>query len=514
MSTSKTQRSATKARPEPKPAAESLARFSINYAREFVETVVFVFVLVSLLRMFGCEAFVIPTGSMATTLMGAHKSATCPECGYVSEINASDEVENGVHVYEGYCQNCQRKLDVAKTRPSGGDRVLVSKFLYEGFGEPQRWDVVVFKCPDTLKTQINFIKRLIGRPGDTVGIRNGDIFIRRGNAQADSPSSPTIARKPPQVMLAVRRLVHDADLQARDLRAAGFSPRWKPREASAWKVSGDGTSFTSEKNELAWVGYNPTLRRSFEERWGIESGPQLVTDFEAYNSGPPSPQRDLNWVGDLMLECDVTPANGDGKSMLELREGGRKYRLILDHGKGTVSLEQNDVELAKMAWSLSSSRHRVRFANFDDRLTVWIDEKLVFGDGVEVTALGNDEIGPTVNDLEPAWLGSTASGTTFSGVRLFRDLYYTQTARQGDAPLRRWTNITAEELLDQWRETLSKLPLEEFEVPEDSYFMLGDNSPKSSDSREWTRTHFVPRHLLLGRALILYWPVWNWKFVR
>jgi signal peptidase I len=40
-------------------------------------------------------------------------------------------------------------------------------------------------------------------------------------------------------------------------------------------------------------------------------------------------------------------------------------------------------------------------------------------------------------------------------------------------------------------------------VPEDQYFMMGDNRNKSSDSRVWG---FVPRDNLEGRALFVFWP--------
>ena len=48
--------------------------------REVVETVVFVVVLVLLLKTFVAEAFVIPTGSMAETLLGYQKWVECPQC--------------------------------------------------------------------------------------------------------------------------------------------------------------------------------------------------------------------------------------------------------------------------------------------------------------------------------------------------------------------------------------------------------------------------------------------------
>jgi len=40
-------------------------------------------------------------------------------------------------------------------------------------------------------------------------------------------------------------------------------------------------------------------------------------------------------------------------------------------------------------------------------------------------------------------------------------------------------------------------------VPPDSYFVLGDNSGSSKDSRYWG---FVPKDNILGQAMVIYWP--------
>lgn len=44
----------------------------------------------------------------------------------------------------------------------------------------------------------------------------------------------------------------------------------------------------------------------------------------------------------------------------------------------------------------------------------------------------------------------------------------------------------------------------DWKIPEDSYFVLGDNRNQSSDSHSWG---FVPKDLIVGKALIIYWPL-------
>ncbi len=52
---------------------------------------------------------------------------------------------------------------------------------------------------------------------------------------------------------------------------------------------------------------------------------------------------------------------------------------------------------------------------------------------------------------------------------------------------------------------------QKIKVPENSYYVLGDNSASSKDSRYWG---FVPRDLLIGKADIIYWPLNRVRFIR
>ncbi|MCX6811240.1 MAG: signal peptidase I [Candidatus Berkelbacteria bacterium] len=54
------------------------------------------------------------------------------------------------------------------------DYLLIEK-VTERFSDPKRGDVVVFRYPNNLK--VNYIKRIIGVPSDTVIIKNGTLKI-------------------------------------------------------------------------------------------------------------------------------------------------------------------------------------------------------------------------------------------------------------------------------------------------------------------------------------------------
>lgn len=78
------------------------------------------------------------------------------------------------------------------------DRILVNRFIYR-LREPKRRDIVVFKAPEAASPEHkDFIKRLIGIPGDRIAVSNGVLYLN-GNPQ-DEPyiRQPMFYEFPPE----------------------------------------------------------------------------------------------------------------------------------------------------------------------------------------------------------------------------------------------------------------------------------------------------------------------------
>ena len=96
--------------------------------RQTVDLIVVLCLGVLLFRTFSAEAYVVPTGSMAPTLLGHHRELTCPNCSFVFVIGIDEEG----HPPRAVCPNCGKNdLDRLPAVECNGDRVLVQKFLYD-----------------------------------------------------------------------------------------------------------------------------------------------------------------------------------------------------------------------------------------------------------------------------------------------------------------------------------------------------------------------------------------------
>ena len=108
---------------------------------------------------------------------------------------------------------------------------------------------------------------------------------------------------------------------------------------------------------------------------------------------------------------------------------------------------------------------------------------------------------------------------TLHDVRIDRDIYYTSVQREN--------GVRARGGIDRREDGQIILEQQRLELRDDEFFCLGDNSPKSHDSRYWAlvnpwitehahdgaqRPGIVPRDLMIGRAFFVYFPApYSWQ---
>lgn len=616
---------------------QSGARARAGY-RETVESICVAIILALLFRGFVAEAFVIPTGSMAPTLMGAHKDLECSQCGSDYQVGASIE-NNGASqqdtVVASVCANCRHvnTLDL-RDNPNdstfSGDRILVSKFAY-AIKDPDRWDVIVFKYPGNPKQ--NYIKRLVGLPNETIRIRHGDIYSREKGAEAFS-----IRRKAPAKLMAMSHRVYDSNFQAPLLLKAGYPSRLQPWQPGAtdpptdsWQVEQgvDGVTATVDASDSPkWLRY--FHRWADDEDWkraaagqslsGIDpySG-RAITDFYAYDSyltvdsrlvyerAPntfPAPnsreatwftrrfgltpifrpgydpekgihqfshaptfepdaghRRDgMHWVGDLIAEFDIETTADAKELTLEIVEAGVEYQCHIDLTDGTAKLLIGDVEARFFDAAdgateanqqptadvgvVAGQRHQLRFSNADDQLLLWVDGSVA---SFETPTTFNasefrsvEENYPRFTpghplDAAPVGIAVTGGAATVHRVNVLRDQYYIATKQQSpmtDYNLFGYDLMAMQDLMGNpldWEleEVWNTRRSVEFTMEDDQFFPMGDNSPESKDARCWVEgpkspiapdkdaykfadVNYVPRDLLVGKAIYIFWPHY-WK---
>lgn len=541
--------------------------------RETFDSIVVALILAFVFRAFIIEAFVIPTGSMASTLNGAHGTMVCRNCGWEFAYGLTDPSVRGGFLFDNdsvaQCPNCRwsnETSDVNDRRGNceAGDRILVLKWTYDLGGAtlgPKRWDVVVFKDPsDGVQ---NYIKRLAGLPNEVLEIVDGDVYSvplaevsAEGRATLDADrhikylrrqweelnrrdTAPRFRREdlPPDIAammdrsqldhfdadleprreallaeldgkLRIRtksddtqrdlwRIVYDLDYPPREL--VDGQPRWIPQPKSAWSVAERTLRFSDESDKEQAIGLSAE-----------------IDSFCSYNTlaRPRRVGREGIPVSDLRISYVVDYLGGDGAVAAQLSKRDDHFRGELA-ADGTVRLLRSTAaaplewkEIAKASVSRLQAGRKLEFAmqNLDYRVAISVD-------GEEVLATTDAQYAPRVADLRaarvvpptlPPTVVARSVSVELSHVRVEHDIYYISQMPNEAVPLG----------YHAWGVENHPIALRAHE-----YFMLGDNSAQSKDSRLWNyvgnhlldrgedyQLGTVPHDQLIGRAFFVYWP--------
>jgi signal peptidase I len=504
------------------------------------EWLITAFILAFVFRAFVMEAFRIPTGSMADTLKGAHFRLGCPQCGYKYEYGfvpgnydlPEDTVPSGLapvpitrcpscgrypsatvcrrcgQVYDSpvltnanghrqnsrsggnvqapstRCSRCSDELASDKTMPvANGDRILVLKCVYQ-FLDPKRWDVIVFKNPP--EPTINYIKRLIGLPGEKVQIIDGDVYI---NGQ--------IARKPAKVQNELWMPVFDNDYQPVRPRDGSFNGHlweqpFKNVEDSKW-ITTDSSNPTifrldpaqGRTDQIHSMVYDTSIGNDFRATYAYD-------DIDTYGYMP--------YCSDLMVRFSVRGGDSRGRIGIALSKYQTNYKAWVDFA-GEMVIAKTDKggqtsDLIRLGPVPVTESALVEFANVDHQLIFqYGSKKLTYDLGRNM-----EDAGPIGEVIEPRVEIFGSGRLTLSHVGIFRDIHYTDAKFANSGGDGRATKDSP------------------FVLDDDQFFVLGDNSPNSEDGRWWNRYGLanrglpkyrigtVPRDYLVGKALFVYWP--------
>lgn len=329
-----------------------------------------------------------------------------------------------------------------------GESVLV---LYGDF-EPERFDFVVITREGE---SLPIVKRIGGLPTESVRIANGDLWIDGKRLQASAP-------RPPPIVVFDDRFQSVADVFE---RPGGATSRWI-EFPDGWALDAAGLAPGSGE---ALMTFHRRLSDGYLDLDGI------------YVPG----QHDVN---DAIFECEVRASEVAGRTIVELVEQGDVFRFTLEpkssetaeasiarRGSGLPEeiLAKRVVPFVPGAWT------KLRCSNVDDELSLEVSgapETLCAAydenrfDGADRLKEGRS-YGPRVR------FGGEGARLDFRSIRILRDLYYTARDTHG---------VKSPE-----------------DLGPDEYFVLGDNSAESRDSREWGP---VRRSRIVGRPIWVVWP--------
>lgn len=454
------------------------------------EEIITALILALLLVVFLARPYIIPTGSMADTLKGAHFRLRCLQCGYDYDVNfmPRDYGLRGdvpprfkIRLGRSRCPNCGfYQLSDRLVRVSKGDKIVAAKCIYQFF-EPNQWDVVVFKSP--VEPKVNFIKRLVARPGETVEIVDGDVYI-----------DGQISRKPKKVQDELWMPIYNNDYQpVKPLTGVFNGHIWKQPfdvDNSRWSVDkNDPTQFVLNAGgeQISTLVYDTSMGNDFRATYAYD-------DMRMYQFRP--------YCSDLKLRLQINSEFYGTKIGIALSKYGVTYKGWVDSGDmviSKVSKENGAEELIRKSVvnyiQVRKASTLIEFANVDHQLVLNVgSERLVYDLGTD-----SDAAGERKTDISPQAKIFGAGELVISHVAIFRDIHYLDNMPRNGSP-----DITASE----------GNPLT---LGEDEFFVLGDNSPASLDGRLWDREGIgnngvsyrmgiVPREYLVGKAIAVFWP--------
>lgn len=454
--------------------------------RQVLEFIVCLVATVLLFRTWHVDNFVVPSGSMATTLLGVHRSVRCADCGIAFECGSGEVDGFPDREARATCPNCGCPENPLGTlADTAGDRLLVSKQAF-GIRPPRRWEVAVFRRAD-VGDQV-FVKRIAGLPGESIQIREGDVYV-----------DGKIQRKSLAEQRATAIVVHDSRFVPRSL---GYqADRWQGDVGgSLWRreslgyfhpaEAGPRTSDSPVDPGLApvdWLTY-----RHWRRRPGNEYSPTEAPVEDDYGYNQTRPIEESAKISDLMLACRLR-AFGRGELLLFATDGREHFVVRIDVQGGRIELDHNGRQVAAATLPIEAgTRLFDRATNVELSL---IDRQLLLAiDGIaplEPYPFSASEL-PRTPTPRPLAIGSRGLGLDVRQLRVLRDIYYTHPR-----------GIHSRWAMDR-----------PYRLDSDEYFVLGDNSPLSEDSRFWPQGPGVRASLLVGKPLVVHLPSrladWGW----
>jgi len=458
------------AEPEPplvEPADDLQILVTPTASRRLVESLVIFISAILFLRAMAVEPFGVPTGSMAPTLTGNHKFLACPRCSFPIRVGESDKL-HGTYPKVA-CPNCGKpEVDMNEGVELAGDRLLVDKNLYS-VRSPRRWEIAVFRCPSDMTKP--YVKRVIGLPGERIQIKEGDILV---NEQ--------LARKTLSQCRETRVTVFDMNYPP---KVDGWLRRWmvenKLPADPAEPKSESGLTLADRELRLdtlwaprvpVWIMYK---HQRFDEPAGIERE-EILRDIFVYNGAAAD---DHAWpVYDFSLEFELEVLEGSGSISCRMTDGQDVF--IASHPIGNSAeesqLRQEGFGIVRSTQRrplLVKKKHFVEMAFVDRRVSFAIDGKEV------LLAYDLEPATKRVELTSPFALGLQGVNVVIRDLKLYRDIYYRSSG-----------------------ENAIRVPLL---LGSDEYFMLGDNSANSNDSRSWPIPG-VPERNFLGKPFLLHQP--------